>query len=98
AEPPIRQVLDGEDAGLGVGLEGSRADDVRRQLDVEVERVLDAQLLGHLAADEHGVGTSAEVLEDAELVLHPRATRDEDEGPLDLAEQLAEVAQLLFQE
>ena len=70
------------------------ADDVDRQLDLEVERVLAAQLLGHLAADEHRVGPAAEVAQDAELVLHLRAAGDEHERPLDLAEQAAEMLEL----
>ena len=48
-----------------------------------------AQLLGHLAADEDGVGATAEVLEDAELVLDLGAAGDEHERALDLAEQRA---------
>src|SRR5207302_11302294 len=51
-----------------------------------------------LPADEHRVGAPAEVLEDAELVVDLRAARDEHEGALDLAEEQAEMAQLLFQE
>ena len=41
---------------------------------------------------------AAEVLEHAELVLHLRAAGDEDEGPLDLAEQLAELLQLALEQ
>src|SRR5438067_5105068 len=55
-------------ARLRVRLERSGADDVGRQLDVEVEGILDAQLLRHLPADEHRVGAPAEVAEHAELV------------------------------
>ena len=46
-----------------------------------------ADLLGHLAADEHAVRTAAEMLEDAELVLDLRAAGDEHERPLDLVEE-----------
>ena len=55
-------------------------------------------LLGHLAADEHAVGPSAEVLEHGQLVLDLGAARDEDEGLLDLPEQAAEMLQLGEQE
>ena len=71
-----------------------RADDVDRQLDLEVERVLVAQLLGHLAADQHRVGPTAEVAQHAELVLDLRPAGDEHERALDLAEQPAEVLEL----
>ena len=57
-----------------------------------------AQLLGHLAADEHVVGAAAEVLQHAELVLHLRAPGDEQERTLDLAEQAAEMLQLCEQQ
>ena len=71
-----------------------RGHHVDGQLDLEVERVLAAQLLGHLAADEHRVGPAAEVAQDAELVLDLRAAGDEHERPLDLAEQAAEMLEL----
>ena len=64
----------------------------------EVERVLVAELLGHLAADEHGVGPPAEVAQDAELVLDLRAARDDHERPLDLAEQPAELLELALEQ
>ena len=44
------------------------------------------------------VGPAAEVLEDAELVLDLRAAGDEHERPLDVAEQLAEVRELLLEQ
>ena len=57
-----------------------------------------AQLLGHLAADEDGVCAAAEVLEDAELVLDLGPARDEDERPLDVAEQPSEHLELLLEQ
>ena len=42
-----------------------------------------------------GVGAAAEALEDADLVLHLRAAGDEHERSLHVAEQPAEVAQLV---
>ena len=74
------------------------ADDVGRELHLEVERVLDAELLGHLPADQHGVRLAAEVLQDAELVIHFRAAADEHEGPLDVTEQPAEMLELAEQQ
>ncbi len=59
-----------------------------------VERILDANLLGHLAADQHRVGAAAEVLQNAELVLDLRAAGDQHERMLDLAEELREVLEL----
>ena len=91
---PAGSSSNGVDAGLRVGVEGRRGDDVDRQLDVEAERVLLAELLGHLAADDDRVRPAAEVLEDAELVLDLRAAGDEHERTLDLAEQPAEVLEL----
>ena len=88
----------GDDLRLRIGLERRRGDDVGRQLDGEVERVLVADLLGHLAADQHRVGAAAEVLQHAELVLDLGAAGDEHERALDLAEQLAELLELRSQQ
>src|ERR1051325_5996204 len=98
AEPAVRERVVGNDLGLGVRLEGGRGHDVPRQLDLEAERVVLAELLGHFAADEHRVGPAAEVSEDAELVLDLGASRDEHERALDLAEQLAELLELAFEQ
>ena len=87
-----------DDPGLGVRVERCGGDDVHGQLDRERERVLVADLLGHLAADEHRVGAPAEVLEHAELVLDLRAAGDEHERPLDVAEQPAELLQLALEQ
>src|SRR5207245_951114 len=94
-EPAVRKLVVAADTRFRVGRELGRADDVHRQLDLELERVLHPQLLGHLAADEHAVGPAAEIAEDAELVLDLRPARDEHEGPLDLAEQPPEVLELI---
>ena len=88
----------GATRALGVGLERSGCDDVGGQLRVVRQRVVVAKLLGHLASDEDGVRASTEVHEHAELVLDLRATRDEDERPLDVAEQPTEHLQLLLEE
>ncbi len=64
----------------------------------EVERILVAHLLRHLAADQHRVGAAAEVLEHAELVVDLRAAGDQDERALDVAEQLAEMLELREQQ
>ena len=93
SQPSGKLVVRAE-ARLGVGRELGRRHDVDRQLDLEVERAPVAQLLGHLAADEHRVGPAAEVAQDAELVLDLRAAGDEHERALDLAEQPAEVLEL----
>ena len=53
-----------------------------------------ADVLGHLAADQHAVGARAEVLQHADLVVDLGAARDDHERPLDLAEQRAEVLEL----
>ena len=95
---PSGSSSNGVDAGLRVGRELRCADDVGRQHDVEVERVLDAHLLGHLAADQDRVRAAAEVLQHAELVVDLRAAGDEDERPLDVAEQRAEMLELREQE
>ncbi len=97
-EPARGQLVVGDLARLGVLGEGHRRDDVGRQHDLEREWVLLAQLLGHLPADEHGVGTPAQVLEHAELVLHLRPAGDEHEGSLDVAEQAPEHLQLPFEQ
>ena len=88
----------GDDLRLGVLFEGRRGDDVGRQLDREAERVLVAQLLGHLAPDEHHIGLPAEVAQDAELVLDLGAAGDEHEWALDLAEELAELLELTLEQ
>ena len=98
AEPAVGQIVVAADARLGVGGELRGADDVARQLDREIERAPVPQLLGHLPADEHGVGPAAEVAQHAELVLDLRAAGDEDERPLDVAEQPAEMLELVEQE
>ena len=79
---------------LRVLLEGRRCDHVTRQLDLEVERIVVPQLLGHLAADDHRVGSAAQFAQHAELVLDLRAAGDEHERPVDVAEQAAEVLEL----
>ena len=92
-EPAVRQrVVGRRPSSRRPASNAGGGDHVARQLDREAERVLVAQLLGHLAADEHGVGLAAEVAQDAELVLDLRAAGDEHERPLDLAEQLARAA------
>ena len=91
---PSGSASNGATLRLRVLGERARGDDVGRQHDRERERVLVAQLLGHLAADEHRVGAAAEVLEHAELVLDLGAAGDEHERPLDLAEQRAEMLEL----
>ena len=45
---------------LGVGLEGRGGDDVNRQLERNARHVAVAQLVGHLAADEHRVRATAD--------------------------------------
>ena len=97
-EPAVRERVERRHLRLRVGLERARRDDVGRQHDRERERVLVAQLLGHLAADEHLVRAAAEVLQHAQLVLHLRAAGDEHERPLDLAEQASEVLELREQQ
>ena len=82
------------DPRLGVLGERARRDDVGGQLDRERERIVLAQLLGHLAADQDTVGATTEVLEHGELVVDLGAARDQDERSLDLAEQAAEVLEL----
>ena len=94
AEPAVRNVVVPRDPALRVGVERRRGDDVGGQLDGERERRSLAELLGHLASDDHGVGPVTEVLEDAELVLDLGAARDEDERSLDVAEQPAEALEL----
>src|SRR5207244_10480604 len=61
AEPVLRQAVERVDARLRILLERGGADDVARQLHLEAERILDSQLLGHLSANEDGVGATAEV-------------------------------------
>ena len=91
---PAGSVVVRRDAALRVLVERGRGDDVARKLDGERQRRPIAKLLRHLAADDHGVRAVPEVAEHAELVLHLRASRDEDERPLDVAEQAAEVLEL----
>ena len=57
-----------------------------------------ADLLRHLAADQHRVGAAAEVLEHGQLVVDLRAACDQHERALDLAEKPAEVLELREQE
>ncbi len=97
-EPAVRELVVGNDLRLRVLGELGRGDDVCRQLDLERERVLDAHLLGHLAADQHPVGLAAEVLEHPQLVVDLGAAGDEHERPLDLAEQLAELLELALEQ
>src|SRR4029450_13743507 len=97
-EPAVRQLVVGHDLRLGVLRALGRRDDVRRQLDLERERVLVAHLLRHLAPDQHAVGLAAAALEHPELVLDLRAARDEDERALDLAEQLAQLLELALEQ
>ncbi len=82
----------------GVLVERLRRDHVDRKHDGKAERVLVAKLLGHLPADQHGVCSTAEVLENAELVVHLGAAGDEHERMLDVAEQPAEVSELLLEQ
>ena len=95
---PCGQLVERRHLRLGVGLERRGRDDVDGQHRVERERILVAHLLGHLAADQHRVGARAEVLEHADLVVDLRAARDDHERLLDVAEQRAEVAQLVEQQ
>ena len=97
-EPAVWEVVVGNDLRLRVLGELGRRDDIGRHLDLERERVLDAHLLGHLAADQHVVGPAAQVLEHAELVLDLGAAGDEHERTLDLAEQLAQLLELALQQ
>ena len=83
---------------LGIRLERRRGYDVGRELRVEVERVLVAQLLGHLAADEHGVRAPPRLAEHADLVVDLRAAGDEHERSLDLSEQPAERLELALEQ
>ena len=97
-EPTVGERVVGDDLRLGVLGELCGCDHVTRKLDLEAERVRDAQLFGHLAADQDGVRLAAEVAQDAELVLDLRAARDEHEGPLDVDEQLSELGELALEE
>ena len=94
AEPAVRDVVVRRDPRLGIRVEEAAATTSTGSSTGNEERVLVAELLGHLAADEHGVRPAAEVLEDAELVLDLGAARDEHERPLDVAEQPAELLEL----
>ena len=97
-EPAFGQRVERRHLRLGVLGERARGDDVGRQDDRERERVLVAQLLGHLAADEDRVRPAAEVAQDAQLVLDLGAAGHEQERPLDVAEQPAEMLELGEQE
>ena len=97
-EPPLGQLVVGDDLRLGIRVERGRGNHVPRQDDVELERILRAHLFGHLAADQHLVRPAAEISEDLELVLDLGAAGDEHERPLDLAQQLAELLQLPLQQ
>jgi len=97
-EPPLGELAVGSLARLGVLGELRCGDHVHGQLDRERERVLVADLLCHLAADEYRVRAGAEVLEDAELVVDLGAAGDQDERTPDVAEQLPEVLELLLEE
>ena len=88
----------GDHPRLGVGVEVGGGDDILGKLDLEVEGILVPELLRHLAADEHDVRPAAQVLEDAELVLHLGAARDERERALDVAEQPPEMLELLLEQ
>ena len=95
AEPSVRHGVVRRHQALRVRLERRRGDDVGGQLGLVGERIVVPQLLGHLPADEYHVRTAAQLLEDAELVLHLGAARDEHERPLDVAEQPSEHLELL---
>ncbi len=74
-------------------------DDVLGKLDLEVERILVPELLGHLAADDHDVRPAAEVARERRAcpsTLAPPATSDE--RALDVAEQPAEVLELVLEQ
>ena len=98
AEPAVGKRVEGGHLALRVRSERLGRDDVGREHGLEGEAVVRAELLGHLAADEHGVRTAAEVLEDAELVLDLRAPGNEHERPLDVPEEAPEHLQLLLEE
>ena len=98
AEPAFRQHVEGGHPALGVGLERGGCDDVAGEVGVVRERILVAQLLGHLASDEDGVRAGAEVHQHAELVVDLRPARDEHEGALDVAEEPTEHLQLLLEQ
>ena len=83
---------------LGVLFERLRRDDVDRQHDGKAERVLVAKLLGHLPADSTVSARPPRFCEHAELVVHLRAAGDEHERALDVAEQPAEVLELLLEQ
>ena len=79
-------------------VEGRCSDDVGGELGVVRQRIVVAQLLGHLAPDEDGVRTPPEVHEHADLVVDLRAAGHEDERPLDVAEEAPEHLELLLEE
>ena len=70
------------------------ASDVGRQLDWERQRIVGAQLLCHLAADQDAVGATPEILEHGELVVDLRSAGHDHEWVLHLAEQATEVLEL----
>ena len=94
AEPAVGNVVHAGCASLGIGGEAARGDDVRRQLDRKRERVVNANLLGHLASDQHAIGAPTEVLENRELVVDLGAACDDHERMLDVSEKPAEVLDL----
>ena len=97
-EPALGQSVVGHDLRVGVRAELGGRDDVDRKPNLEPERILVAQLLGHLAADQHLVGTAPEVLQDADLVVDFRPAGDEHERMLHLAEQPPQLLQLALEQ
>ena len=93
AEPARRAASsNGTTSRLGVGVERRRPRRRRSAAPTSNENGFSlADLLGHLAADQHRVRARAEVLEHADLVVDLRAAGDDHERPLDVAEQRAEV-------
>ena len=91
---PVRHLVPAHDPALGVLLEGGRCDDVDGKAHRGLQRVLLAELLGHLAADQHRVDVLGQVLEHAELVLHLEPADDRKIRSLDLPEQSAQHLQL----
>ncbi len=97
-EPAVRERIERRDLRLGTLVERRGGDDVGREHRLVRKRLRVAQLLRHLPADEHGVGSLPELAENAELVLDLRAARNEDERSLDVGEEAAEHLELLLEQ
>ena len=98
-EPAVGDVVDGEDARLGVGLERGRARRRPSGSSTSKSSGFSTRSCSAILPPMSTVSASpAEVLEHAELVVDLRAAGDEHERPLDLAEQLAEMLELLLEQ